>query len=300
MTSVESRQVRSTLTKGTTGTPVEQQRRGWEEAVSGVVLPPSITITAVDVGGIPGEWVTSSEQQTDDTTILYVHGGGFTAGSCKTHRELAARIVEASGSRLLLIDYRLAPEFPCPAAVDDVVTAYRWLLDSGLVHEQIVIAGESSGGALIIAALVKLRDAGVSQPAAAVLISPWVDLTMSGPTIESRAEVDPLTTKAGLEEASRYYLSGCDPRDPIASPLFADLQGLPPTLIHVGDHEILLSDSLQLAAKMQAAGVNVQLAIWDEMWHVWHGWAADVPESREAIIQIGEFIRQRFATVARE
>ncbi|HEY0602064.1 MAG TPA: alpha/beta hydrolase [Herpetosiphonaceae bacterium] len=299
MASLESREVRATFSPGTTGTPVEEQRRGWEEAVSGVILPSTITITAVDVAGIPSEWVASSAQPAGDTVVLYVHGGGFTAGSPKTHRELAARLVEASGSRLLVIDYRLAPESRCPAAVDDVVTAYRWLLDTGLAPQQIAFAGESSGAALIMAALVQLREAGAPLPAAVALISPWVDLTMSGPTIESRAEVDPLTTKAGLTEASRYYLGDRDPGDPMASPLFADLQSLPPTLIHVGDHEILLSDSLQLAEKLRAAGVDVQLDIWDEMWHVWHGWAAAVPEARQAIVQIGQFLRERLAAVAR-
>jgi acetyl esterase/lipase len=194
---------------------------------------------------------------------------------------------------VLLIDYRLAPEHPCPAAIEDAAQAYRWLLQQGIAPGQIAIGGDSAGGGLALAALVELRDSGVDMPAAAFMISPWVDLALTGESLQTRAQVDPLSSCEGLHAAAQLYLAGRDPRDPRASPLYADMHNLPPLLIHAGDHEVLLSDATRLAAKAEVSGVEVRLEIWEEMWHVWHAWAADLPEAREAIERIGAFVRQK-------
>jgi acetyl esterase/lipase len=201
----------------------------------------------------------------------------------------------ASGRRVLLIEYRLAPEHPFPAAIEDVSKAYQWLLASGIAPEQIVIGGDSAGGGLALAALLWLRDREVVLPGAVVLISPWLDLALTGPSLYTRAEVDPLCSIEGLQIAASYYLGNADSKTPMASPLYGDLHGLPPLLIQVGDHEILLSDSTRLAEKAKAAGVDVRLEIWNAMWHVWHGWAATLPEAQQAIERIGAFIQQQLS-----
>jgi acetyl esterase/lipase len=206
---------------------------------------------------------------------------------------LAARLCLASKLRVLLIDYRLAPEHPFPAAVEDAGKAYQWLLASGIAPEQIVIGGDSAGGGLALSTLLWLRERDVALPGATVLISPWLDLALTGPSLHTRAEVDPLCSIEGLRLAASYYLGSTDAKTPLASPLYGDLHGLPPLLIQVGDHEILLSDSTRLAEKAKAAGVDVSLEIWNEMWHVWHGWAATLPEAQQAIERIGAFIQQQ-------
>lgn len=293
MGTAESQEVRSTLVKDKPGIPVEVQRKQWEEVVSGFILPPRFSTTPADVSGMTGEWIALADSPVSGPTILYVHGGGFVAGSCNTHRELATRIAESTRARVLLFDYRLAPEFPFPAALDDVVRAYLWLREETGAAGRVAIGADSSGAAPALAALTLLRDRGVPLPQAAFFISAHLDLTTSGPTIESNADLDPLVSRECLREATRYYLGDHDPRDPLASPLFGELHDLPPMLLQVGGHEMLLSDSTRLAEKAEAAGVEVHLDVWSEMWHVWHGWAENVPEGRQAIEQIGEFVRLR-------
>lgn len=295
MPSPESKRLRATLVndRTTVGTPVETLRREWEAAVRALSLPSNIAITAVDAGGVPAERIECADTPKSPNLIVWLHGGGFNSGSCKTHRDLAARMARAAATPVLTVDYRLAPEFPCPAAVEDAATAYRWLLRSGFSAEQIAIAGDSAGGGLAVAVLAKLRDEGVAMPAAVALMSPWVDLAHSGDSLQSRADVDPLTSQEGLQEAAGYYLGDRDPRDPLASPLYAELRGLPPMLIHVGDHEVLLSDATRLAEKARQAGVEVQIDVWDEMWHCWHAWSEDLPEARDALAQMAQFIRRR-------
>jgi acetyl esterase/lipase len=225
--------------------------------------------------------------------VYHVHGGGYTSGSCVTHRDLAARLSQASGARVFLLDYRLAPEHPFPAAIDDAVAGYEWLLAGGARPQQIVISGDSAGGTLVLAALLRLRERAAALPAGAVLISAMTDLTLSGASIESRAAADPLVYRESLAGAIAHYLGPADPRDPLASPLFADLRGLPALLIQVGADEVLLDDSTRLAERARAAGVQVTLEVWEAMWHVWHGWAAELPEARQAIARIGAFVRER-------
>jgi phosphinothricin tripeptide acetyl hydrolase len=223
--------------------------------------------------------------------VLYLHGGGFVMGSPVTHRKLAGDISRASGARVLLLDYRLAPEHPNPAATDDGVQAYRWLLEQGVEPGSVAVAGDSAGGGLTVAVLLALRDAGAPMPAAAVCISPWVDMTGEAASITTRAERDPMVGTGDLARFTDWYLAGADAR--ASSPVYADLQGLPPLLIHVGDEEILLDDSVLLAERATAAGVDATLEVWPEMFHVWHVFAGRVPESTAAVEQVGQFLRSQ-------
>ncbi len=295
MPSQESVQLRKSFAGWKDAPPqsVEDGRRSWEESVVDVVLPEGVTITPVAAGGVPGAWIDSATGRPQ--TVFWLHGGGFNAGSINTHREMAARLHLASGTRILLIDYRLAPEHPFPAALEDTLSAYRWLLDQGIAAQQIVIGGDSAGAALAVGALLALRDAITPLPAAVVLLSPWLDLTQSGPTMTSRADIDPMTTQRGLQRAAQFYLGDQDATQPLASPLYGDLHGLPPVLIQVGDHEVLLSDSTRFAERAQAADVSVTLEVWPEMWHVWHGWAGALPEGQQAIERIGQMVRSHLS-----
>jgi acetyl esterase/lipase len=271
--------------------PLAVQRQEWEAAARQTELPSNITIVAVDAAGVPGEWVRSSSV-TQKRVFLYLHGGGYTSGSCITHRELAAQLCLTSGIQILLINYRLAPEHRFPAAVEDAVATYQWLLEEGVLPEQIVIGGDSAGGGLAMATLLWLRERGTSLPATGVLLSPWLDLTFSGSSIQTHARRDPLVTYKGLMKAAKHYLGDEDPKHPLASPLLADVQGLPPLLLQVGADEILLSDSIRLAEKAEKAGVKVTLEVWDEMWHVWQAWAKVLPEGQQAIEHIGRFLKK--------
>ncbi len=296
MASPESRQIRATLVndRETLDVPLAVQREEWLSAAAQTVLPPDITIVPVDAGGVAGEWV-SSPSVAPQQVLCYLHGGGYNSGSCVTHRDLAARLSRAGGVRVLLLDYCLAPEHPFPAALEDAVAGYRWLLEQGIQPEQIVIGGDSSGGGLAVATLLRLREHALALPAAGVLLSPWVDLAETGPSIQTRAAIDPLVSPESLRLAAGYYLGGADPQTPLASPLYADLRGLPPLLIQAGDHEILLSDATRLAAQARAAGVDVTLDVWDEMWHVWQVWAEILPEGQQAIERISAFIRRQLS-----
>jgi epsilon-lactone hydrolase len=293
MASPESQRIRATFVNNQqpSDIPIEEQRREWEAAVEASNLQLDATVTPVDLDGIPGEWITVRESDPAGV-LLFLHGGGYNSGSCKTHRALAAHLARAGRTRALLIDYRLAPEHPCPAAIEDAVSAYRWLLQQGITPQQITLGGDSAGGGLALAALLAIRDGGGISPAAALLLSPWLDLALRGESMHTRAQIDPLTSYNDLRHAAMLYLGSLAADDPRASPLYADLHKLPPLLIHAGDHEVLRSDATRLAEQAQAAGVPVQLAIWDSMWHVWHAWADQLPEARAAIAQIGAFVRQ--------
>ncbi|HEY3230810.1 MAG TPA: alpha/beta hydrolase [Roseiflexaceae bacterium] len=296
MASSESEQIRATLVndRETLDVPLAAQRQEWLAAAAQVQLPPDITIAPVDIAGMPGEWV-NSPVVAPQRVLFYLHGGGYNAGSCVTHRDLAARLCLASGVRVLLLDYRLAPEHPFPAAVHDTVAAYQWLLARGIPPEQIVMGGDSSGGGLALAAMLWLREHALAVPAAGVLLSPWVDLALTGSSIQSHAAIDPLVSPESLRLAASYYMGDADPKTPLASPVYADLRGLPPLLIQVGAHEVLLSDSTRLAEQARAVGMDVTIEVWDAMWHVWHAWAEVLPEGKQAIQRIGAFIRQQLA-----
>jgi epsilon-lactone hydrolase len=254
--------------------------------------PDGVTYEDVDADGVPAMWVVP-DGAAQDRVLQYVHGGGYVICSAATHRRLVGHIAKAAGVRALNVDYRLAPEHPHPAAVDDSVTAYRWLLAQGLQPEHLAIAGDSAGGGLTIATLVALRDLGVPLPAAAVPISPWVDLEGTGESMTTRAHVDLLVNAAGLKIMADHFLGGQDPRHPLAAPLHADLAGLPSLYIQVGDEETLLDDSRRIEANARAAGVDVTVDVFPEMQHVFQMGAGNVPESDEAVARIGAFLREK-------
>ncbi|MGH6870234.1 MAG: alpha/beta hydrolase [Rhizomicrobium sp.] len=246
------------------------------------------------VGGVKGEWV-AARRARRDAVVLYLHGGGYLLGSPVSHRHLLAAVSEASGLRTFAAEYRLAPEHPFPAAVDDAVAAYKGLLDSGIAANRIVIMGDSAGGGLTIATLVAARDKGLAMPACAVAISPWADLSQGGEAHRARKSRDPMVGKEGLDEMAAAYLAGADPKTPLASPLFADLKGLPPLLIQVGTEEALYDDAMALTRRADSAGVDVSSESWGGMVHVWHIFHPILGEGRDAIARIGSFVKTHIA-----
>jgi epsilon-lactone hydrolase len=254
--------------------------------------PDDIICEPVDAGGAPGEFI-SAPGADASRCIYYLHGGGYVIGSVASHRILTYDLSKASGVRVLSMDYRLAPEHPFPAGLEDAVSGYKWLLDTGIKPEHVVIAGDSAGGGLTVAALLAIRDRGLPLPAGAVCFSPWIDLLGEGESMTTRADVDPMIQKEGLLWYTDLYMASGDPRDPLASPLYADLSGLPPMLIQVGDAETLLDDSTRLVALLKTAGVSVEFEVWDKMIHVWQLFAPVLSEGRDAIDKAGTFIAGR-------
>ena len=279
-----SRQQASKLT-------IQDARAGKTIFMRNIGCDTQVDVTSVDANGVLAEWV-AAPNANDNCAVLFLHGGAYILGSIESNRELAARISKSTRSRVLNIEYRLAPENPFLAAVEDATDAYRWVLDQGIDPAQIAIAGASAGGGLTVAALVSFRDSGSPMPACAVCISPWVDLECIGETMTSKAGVDPMIQRDGLVGIANIYLNGPDPRTPLAAPLHVDLTGLPPTLVLIGTWETLLSDSTRLVEKAESAGVDVTLEQWDEMIHVWPIYAPVLPEGQQAIDRIGEFVRQ--------
>ena len=268
-----------------------EQRAGFEAQFAGLPLPPGASAEAADAGGVPAEWIAAADAD-PGRTLLYLHGGGYMLGSVATHRNLAGRIAREARARCLSLDYRLAPEHPFPAAVEDALAAYRWLLGSGADPARLAIAGDSAGGGLTLATLVSLRDAGDPLPACAVCLSPLTDLEGTGDSV--RTADDPLISdSSAIRGMTETYLQGGDPRDPRASPLHADYAGLPPLLIQVGTREVLLDDSTRVADRARAAGVDVSLEVEEGLIHVWPLFGPDVPESRASVERIGEFVRER-------
>jgi monoterpene epsilon-lactone hydrolase len=255
-------------------------------------IPDDVLVTEVTAGGVPAHWLTAPGTGTG-RVLLFLHGGGYELGSVRSDGELAARLGRASGMRVLFPEYRLAPEHPFPAAIDDVLAAWHWLRDDeDLSAPSLAVAGDSAGGGLAAALLVATRDAGQALPAAAVLMSPTVDLTSSGASMTERADQDPISTPAMLRQFAADYLAGADPTTPLASPLFAALSGLPPLLIQVGTADLLLSDSERLAAAAAEAGVDVTLQIGQGLPHVYQ-LLLGTPEAAQATEQIGRFLQTR-------
>lgn len=269
-------------------------RAGMESMTGLMPLPPDVATEPASANGVPAEWV-SVPTASADRVVLYVHGGAYVIGSINTHRDLAGRISRASGARVLNVDYRLAPEHPHPAAVEDATAAYRWLVANGHAPARLAIAGDSAGGGLTIATLVALRDAGDPLPAAGVCLSPWVDLEGIGESMSSRAHLDPMVQKDHLLRMAKLYLGDLHPRTPLAAPLYADLSGLPPLLIQVGTAETLLDDATRIAERAKKAGVEVTLDVWEDMIHVFQAFAPMLPEGQRAIEQIGEYLRARWS-----
>ncbi len=248
----------------------------------------------VKAGSVGGEWI-SAPGAARDRAVLYLHGGGYVLGSIKTHRDLMGRVSRAAKVRVLGLDYRLAPEHPFPAAVDDSVAAYRWMLQQDLQPSRMAIAGDSAGGGLVIATLVAIREAKLPLPAAGVCLSPWVDMEGIGESMTTREQADPVVRRDMLKQMAAAYLGAKDLRTPLAAPLYADLKGLPPLLIQVGDAETLLDDSNRLAERARAAGVEVKLEVWPEMIHVFQLFAGFLPEGQQAVDGLGKFISQHLA-----
>jgi monoterpene epsilon-lactone hydrolase len=255
-------------------------------------VPDDVLVTEVTASGVPAHWLAAPGADTD-RVLLFLHGGGYELGSLRSHGELAARLGRAGGMRVLLPEYRLAPEHPFPAAIDDVLAAWHWLrTHQDLDAKSIAVAGDSAGGGLSVALLVATRDAGEALPAAAVLMSPTVDLTSSGASMTERADQDPISTPAMLRQFASDYLAGADPKTPLASPLFASLSGLPPLLVQAGTADVLFSDSQRLAAAAAQAGVDVTLEVGEGLPHA-YPIMLGTPEAAKATEEIGEFLRAR-------
>jgi monoterpene epsilon-lactone hydrolase len=271
--------------------PVEIRRRRIDAAARRAIrVPRGVCLSTVSANGVPSDWL-EPDEAVSGRAILYLHGGAYVICSPTTHRGLAGNIAQASRARGLLIDYRLAPENPFPAALEDALAGYRWLLDKRYSAEHIAIGGDSAGGGLTLATALSLRDNHDKLPGALFLLSPWTDLTFSGESSKSRADRDPLLRLDGDDWLVNIYANGRPLNHPYISPLFADLHELPPTLIQVGTEEILFDDSIRLEKKARHAGVNVSLETYAGMWHVFQGFAPYVPESHQAIKKIGEFIQ---------
>jgi len=252
-----------------------------------------VTVQPVDAGGVRAEW-TSTPDADRSGAVLYLHGGGYVIGSLDSHRHLAAEVGRAAGVQTLAVDYRLAPEHPFPAPVEDTLAAYRFLLDSGIRPNRIALAGDSAGGGLVVGALLALREAGLPLPACGWCISPWVDMEALGGSFVDRAATDPTVQKGTIQMMAQWYLGGADPRHPHAAPLHGDLRGLPPLLIQVGAAETLLDDAIGLARRAGVANVAVDLQIWPDMIHVWHLYFPVLSAGRRAIDAGGDFVRNVF------
>jgi epsilon-lactone hydrolase len=257
-------------------------------------LPADVEVEPVDAGGVRAEW-TSTPGADPARAIMFLHGGGYISGSLDSHRHMIAQAGREARARTLALDYRLAPEHRFPAALDDALAGYRFLLSNGFQPGRIAIAGESAGGGLAVATLVSLREAGVALPACCWLSSPWTDLEVTGESMRSKASVDPLIQKDYLLELAKAYLGDSDPRTPLASPLYADLAGLPPMLVQVGSAETLLDDAVRIARVAGAADVRVTLEIWPDMIHAWHLFHPQVAAGRRALAAVGDFIRRWLA-----
>ncbi|MFL6557158.1 MAG: alpha/beta hydrolase [Bacillus sp. (in: firmicutes)] len=288
--------VKRAVKKGVRQKGIEDQREMLDTAASKIgKLPKNCQVVKLQIEGLYAEWL-STGKTLPDKVILYLHGGGYALCSANTHRPLAARIGASAGMKVLFPEYRLAPEHPFPAAIEDAVNVYHWLLEQGYASEDIIFAGDSAGGGLCLATALVLRDQNEQLPAGIVCLSPWVDLTSSGESYQKNGELDPYLSVRAVKEAVRIY-AGTESLDhPLISPVFADLTGLPPIMIQSGSHEILQSDALTLADKAKASGVNVSLKVWDGMWHVWQISGDFLPEARRATREIGQFIRRIMKT----
>lgn len=272
---------------------LEEMRANYETMGEVATVPEGVRWEDVSAGGVPAIWAIPANGA-DDRAILYVHGGGYVIGSAPMYKRLTGHLANATGCRVLNVDYRLAPENPHPAPVEDAVTAYRWLLDQGFAPEHIAVSGDSAGGGLTVATLLKIRDDGLPRAAAGAPMSPWIDLEGTGASMTEKSDVDLLVGLAALEGMAAMFLGEQgDAKDPLAAPLYADLHDLPPLLIQVGEDETLLDDSTRLAERAALAGVDVTLDVFPEMQHVFQVACGAMPEATEAIAKIGAFLRPK-------
>jgi monoterpene epsilon-lactone hydrolase len=275
--------------------PLENQREAYDAVSSLYPLDPEVHVEQADIEGGSGEWISWGEVD-EERSVVYFHGGGYVIGSPTSHRELAARISKATGARVLVVDYPLAPEHKFPAALEGARQAFRWVLARGFSPSKVALAGDSAGGGLAVATILALAGVHDMLPGALVCLSPWVDLTQSGGSIAQRASIDPLVTKEMLDYDAELYLpEGTDPKDPLASPIFGDLSVLPPTLVQVGTLEVLYDDATRLVEKAKAAGVDARLSQYEGAFHVFQQMAARTPEATAALEEIGTFLREHLA-----
>jgi len=306
MASIRKSSIRSSIVKGILkavmtyrnrrNLSIYQKRAGMEYFAEWTKISPDVRVEGVNIEGMYSEWV-YSPKAVEDKAVLYLHGGGYSAGSTNTHRALAGAISESVGARVLLIEYRLCPEHVFPAALEDSLSAYHYLLKQGFKNSRIIIAGDSAGGGLSIALAMSLRDKGEPLPAGIVCISPWADLATTGESYSTRATADPMLLTTNRKKAALLYAGSESLKNPLVSPIYGNFQGLPPILIQVGSEEILYDDALLLSKRAQSGGVDVTLRVWPGMWHVWHLFGRFVPESRKAIEEIGIYTGKYFAKV---
>ena len=270
--------------------PLDQYRAGLDAMTAAFPVPPDVQRDSVRIGGVQAAWLAAPGAR-PGRVLLHLHGGAYVRGSMASHGELVARMARACGARGLLPAYRLAPEHPYPAALDDALAVYRALLADGVDPAALILSGDSAGGGLALATLVALREAGDPLPALAVLLSPWTDLAGTGESVRTKAAVDPFVGPRYLHVMAAHYLGGAPADTPGASPLYADLHGLPALMIQVGTAEVLLDDSIRVADKARAAGTPVTLEQWPDMVHVWHFFAQVLPEGKAAVDRLGEWVR---------
>jgi acetyl esterase/lipase len=290
MSDSEIASLRAMIASRPRASEIAQMRIDIDQRGKAFGLPAGVTVQPVDANGVRAEW-TSTPDADPSSAILYLHGGGYVIGSLDSHRHLAAEVGRAAGVRTLAVDYRLAPEHPFPAPVEDTVAAYRYLLSSGISPTRVTLAGDSAGGGLVVGALLAIREAGLPLPGCGWCISPWVDMEALGHSFVDRATTDPTVQKATILMMAQWYLGGADPRHPHTAPIYGDLHGLPPLLIQVGAVETLLDDSISLARLAGTADVMVDLQIWPEMIHVWHLYFPLLQAGRRAIAAGGSFVR---------
>ena len=288
------RQMREMLSGGGGPVNIDEQRARMAAAPSGATVPEGVTVTETYAGGCRALWH-DPEGAAMDRVILYFHGGGYVLGSHTRSANSVSHIAKAVGCRALNVDYRLAPEHPFPAAVDDAVSAYRWLMAQGVGARHIAVSGDSAGGGLALALLLALKQQGLPQPAAAVPLSAWTDMEGTGDTMKTKLADDLIISPEGLRPMAGHYLGEQDPKSPLASPLHGDYAGLPPLYLQVGGDEALLDDSTRVAEAARAAGVEVKLDIFPEMQHVFQNGAGNVPEADDAIQRIGAWLRPKLA-----
>lgn len=285
------RDVQATFGAWTSDTTLPEMREGWDALSSSVPSPVGATYTPVDAGGVRAVWV-DAQNVAQDRVVMYLHGGGYVFGGPRSHGALVEQFSKSANARVLFVDYRLAPEHPFPAAVEDALAAWRWLLAQGYKPARMAIAGDSAGGGLTLATLLAIKAVKLPMPACATPISPWADMTLTGESMTSKADVDPIVQKPLVENLIGLFLPGGQVRDPLISPLYGDLSGLPPLLIQVGERETLLDDSRRVAARAKQAGVNVTLEVWPGQIHVFQVFCPRLDEGVQALEQLGAFVQR--------
>ncbi|WP_311969595.1 alpha/beta hydrolase [Pseudomonas baltica] len=272
-----------------TSTTLNEQRQAYEQVLATHPIPPGVTCRDVDMGGVSGMLVVP-DKFTEGRVLLYIHGGGYVGGSARGYLGLAGHLATLLGAKVYLPDYRLAPEHPFPAPIDDTLQSYRWLLDQGNDPKSIVFSGDSAGGAMVVSVMVKAHNAGLPLPAGGAALSPWANLEHTGASIDNRDGLDPQASRLGLTLLAKAFLNGALPTDPDASPVFADVRGLPPILVQIGENEVMLSDAMRLATHLGENRVRVSLEVWPGMFHVWHLFAAILPEGMQAVKNVAVFL----------